>query len=230
MCISIVSNKGKTAYGFNLDILNMTHRINAGDDRFYVEILDATEGWMPLFGANSRGEFVAMPTCWPYDSRSDYSDGAVNVINLDIDLLLCKATFADTVKTAQTKKICSVPGLTFQSQLGDKDGNVLQVVPGQYVKYISKPDVSVMANFSLVKWDSETHPWMGLDRYKAAKSVLDSYSDVGADECMAALQAAANHDCPTVISMVFIPDEMTVYYCENMRYDKVYTHKIKVKV
>ncbi len=229
MCLSIVSNKGKTTVGFNLDILNMQYRVNAGDDRFYVEIYDQTEGWMPLFGANARGEFVAMPTCWPYDSRSDYSEGAINVINLDADLLLCKTTFADAVNTARTKKICSVPGLTFQSQLSDKDGNVLQVVPGQGVEYKTKPELSLMANFSLYKWDSETHPWMGLDRYKAAKKVLDDSKSVDYRECMSALAAAANHDCPTVISIVFVPSEMTVYYCLDMQYDKVYTHKIEVK-
>jgi hypothetical protein len=60
MCTSIVSNKNKTIIG-----------------------------WLPLFGANHRGDFVAMPTCWPHDARSNPASGTEpNVINLDIELLL----------------------------------------------------------------------------------------------------------------------------------------------
>ena len=57
MCTSFVVNKGKTLVGWNLDILNMIHRIQATDEGVYIEIYDEKEGWLPLFGANSRGDF-----------------------------------------------------------------------------------------------------------------------------------------------------------------------------
>ena len=44
----------------------MEHRITVSDAGVFIEIKDQTEGWMPLFGANSRGDFVGMPTCWPF--------------------------------------------------------------------------------------------------------------------------------------------------------------------
>ena len=62
MCTSIVVNKKKTIVGWNLDNLDMEHRVRTAQDGVYIEINDATEGWMPLFGANSRGDFVGMPT------------------------------------------------------------------------------------------------------------------------------------------------------------------------
>lgn len=40
----------------------MEHRVRTAQDGVYIEINDAAEGWMPLFGANSRGDFVGMPT------------------------------------------------------------------------------------------------------------------------------------------------------------------------
>ena len=64
MCTSIAVNKKKTIIGWNLDILDMEYRIKASDNGVFIEINDETEGWMPLFGANSRGDFVGMPTCW----------------------------------------------------------------------------------------------------------------------------------------------------------------------
>ena len=93
MCTSIVVNKTKTIAGFNLDLLGMEWRVRPDEHGVYIEINDAAEGWMPLFGANDRGDFVGMPTCWPYDKRSDPREGSLNVIMLDIDLLTGKKTF-----------------------------------------------------------------------------------------------------------------------------------------
>ena len=93
MCTSIISNRKKTIVGWNLDILNMEHRVTVSDVGVFIEINDANEGWLPLFGANSRGDFVGMPTCWPFDDRSDPKSADVhNIIMLDIDLLLGKRT------------------------------------------------------------------------------------------------------------------------------------------
>ena len=83
MCTSIVVNRKKTLVGWNLDLLDMEHRVRLAPEGVYIEIHDAAEGWMPLFGANARGDFVGMPTCWPFDARSDPKDGGENVIRLD---------------------------------------------------------------------------------------------------------------------------------------------------
>ena len=96
MCTSIVHNGTKTIVGWNLDILDMDYRVEATDHGVYIEILTKTEGWLPLFGANARGDFVAMPTCWPYDKRSDPEDEhSVNIIKLNMNLLLCNSTFEE---------------------------------------------------------------------------------------------------------------------------------------
>ena len=92
MCTSIISNRRKTIVGWNLDILDMEYRVRESEAGVYIEINDAAEGWMPLFGANRRGNFVGMPTCWPYDERSDPAGPGNNVIMLDIDLLTQKKT------------------------------------------------------------------------------------------------------------------------------------------
>ena len=114
----------------------MEYRVSPCSQGVYIEINDKTEGWLPLFGANARGDFVAMPTCWPYDQRSD-PDGAdsQNILMLDIDLLLQKKTFEQIKDFAERFDICSVPGVTFQAQLTDRGGNVLQITPGQGTRY-----------------------------------------------------------------------------------------------
>ena len=222
MCTSLVSNRKKTIIGWNLDILDMEHRIRKCPDGVYIEINDATEGWMPLFGANNRGDFVGMPTCWPFDERSNPNGLSENIIMLDIDLLLKKKNLQEIRSIVENTPVSSVPGLTFMGSLSDSEGNVLHIIPGQGYKYYEKPLYQVLTNFSPFKMDSETHPWMGWDRYRAAKEMLEQATDdFDVNDCFAVLQKVSQKVCPTVVSMVFDVSEMKVYWCEQRQWDNI---------
>jgi hypothetical protein len=222
MCTSLVVNKKKTIIGWNLDILNMEHRVRPNEDGVYIEINDAKEGWMPLFGANRRGDFVGMPTCWPFDKKSDPVGPGENVIMLDIDLLLQKKTLQEIREIAEKGPVYSIPGVTFMSALSDCEGNVLHIIPGQGIRYYEKPEYAILTNFSPFKQDSEAHPWMGWDRYHKAEEMLDAAAeDFSAEDCFEILRAVAQEVCPTVVSMVYDIDEKTVYWCENRNWDKI---------
>jgi hypothetical protein len=222
MCTSIVVNKKKTLVGWNLDLLDMEHRVRLAPEGVYIEINDAAEGWMPLFGANARGDFVGMPMCWPYDARSDPEEGKINIINLEINLLLEKKTFREIRGIAEKGEVCSVPGRTFMGALSDADGIVLHVIPGQGCLYYERPEYRILTNFSPFKGDSELHPWMGLDRYQRADAMLkEAGDDFDVPDCFAVLKAASQEVCPTVVSMVFDVSERTVYYCENRNWDEI---------
>lgn len=222
MCTSIVSNRVKTIVGWNLDILDMEYRVRPAAEGVYIEINDPAEGWLPLFGANRRGDFVSMPTCWPFDARSNPVPEGENLLLLNIDLLLQKKTFPDICRIAREKTVCSVPGVTFQAQLSDKNGNVLQLIPGQGYRFLEKPKYAVMTNFSPFKMDAEQHPWMGWDRYQTAVRMLEEAPDhFGTAECFAVLKATAQTVCPTVVSMVLDVSENTVSWCENREWEHV---------
>lgn len=216
MCTSIVVNKRKTIVGWNLDLLDMERRVRCAKEGVFIEINDKTEGWMPLFGANSRGDFVGMPTCWPYDKRSDPTGDEENVIMLDIDLLLMKKTFDEVRSIVEARPVSSIPGLTFMGALSDANGNVLHVIPGQGYRFYEKPEYAILTNFSPFKQDSELHPWMGLDRYKTADELLKKApDDFGIDECFEVLKAVSQTVCPTVVSMVFDVKSRKVFWCED---------------
>ena len=222
MCTSIISNRKKTIVGWNLDIIDMEYRVTPSDEGVYIEVLDSTEGWMPLFGANRRGDFVGMPTCHPFDERSNPKGGEPNVIMLNIDLLLMKKTLREVREIVDSGPVCSVPGFTFMSSLSDKDGNVLWIVPGQGSMYFERPEFKVMTNFSPYKMDSEQHPWMGWDRYCKAEQMLSGAADdFDVEDCFSILKEVSQTVCPTVLSMVFDVDERTVFWCENREWEKV---------
>lgn len=224
MCTSFVVNKKKTLVGWNLDLLDMEYRVRRQPEGVYIEILDAKEGWMPLFGANSRGEFVGMPTCWPHDERSDPKGGEENILLLDIDLLLQKKTFAEIKELAETLPVCSVPGLTFMGALSDGEGNVLHIVPGQGTLYYEKPACKILTNFSPFKGESELHPWMGLDRYNKAEEMLEKAGeDFSVPDAFRILKAVAQQACPTVVSMVFDVTERKVFWCERQKWEDIRT-------
>lgn len=209
--------------------MDMEYKVVADEKAVYIAVYDKAEGWLPLFGANARGDFIAMPTCWPYDQRSDPTDaGAYNIINLDIDLLLEKKTFTEIKEITENNPVASVPGVTFQAQLSDKNGNVLQIVPGQGSRYIEKPRYSVLTNFSPYKGDREMHPWMGLDRYEKALSILKNSDDTfEVKDCFEILKVTSQTICPTVVSMVFDVTEKKVFWCEHQKWDAVACQKLE---
>ena len=224
MCTSIVVNRKKTIIGWNLDILDMLYRVRPSGAGVFIEIEDAENGWLPLFGANSRGDFVGMPTCWPFDKRSDPTENSESILMLDIDLLLQKKTLLEIRDIAASRPVCSLPGVTFMGSLSDAEGNVLHIVPGQGSRFYEKPDHVIMTNFSPFKQDAETHPWMGWDRYQTAEAMLRAAPD-GFDvgDCFSVLRAVSQEVCPTVVSMVFDVRERTVYWCENRAWEQVET-------
>jgi len=227
MCTSIISNRNKTIVGWNLDLGGMKHRINPNLGGVYIEIRDDKEGWLPLFGANVRGDFVGMPTCWPFDERSNPVGEGENTMMLGIELLLGRKTLGEIKAIAESGTVYSIPGFTFMSSLSDKDGNVLHIVPGQGYRYYERPKYKVLTNFSPFKGDSELHPWMGLDRYATAEKMLAEADDTfDVNDCFAVLKACAQEVCPTVVSMVFDVNERTVYWCENREWDKTETKKL----
>lgn len=223
MCTSIVSNRNKTIVGWNLDILDMEHKVVVENDKVYIAIHDKAEGWLSLFGANARGDFVAMPTCWPFDERSNPADAnCQNIIKLDIDLLLGKKTLDEIKQIAESETVYSVSGVTFQAQLSDKAGNVLRIIPGQGYQYLPKPKHAVMTNFSPFKGNTEQHPWMGWDRYNKAVEMLERANDnFSVEDCFAILKATAQTICPTVVSMVFDVSQNIIYWCENQNWSKI---------
>ncbi len=228
MCTCIISNRIKTIVGWNLDILNMEYRVRAFDEGVFIEVNDEKEGWLPLFGANDRGDFVGMPTCWPFDERSNPCGNEENVIMLDIDLLTKKRTLSEIREATENKMVSSVPGLTFMSQLSDKNGNVLRIIPGQGTQWFERPKYAVLTNFSPFKGKSETHPWMGADRFDIAeKSLAEARDDFDVRDCFEVLKKASQTVCPTVVSMVFDVTENTVYWCENRNYDEINERKMR---
>ena len=228
MCTSIVSNGSKTIVGWNLDILDMEYKIVAESDKVYIAINDKTEGWLPLFGANARGDFVAMPTCWPFDERSNpVNTNCRNIIMLDIDLLLRKKTLDEIKDIVACEPVYSIPGVTFQSQLSDRYGNVLQITPGQGTRYLPRPNYSVLTNFSPFKGNTEQHPWMGWDRYQKAVEMLENKdAEFDVSDCFEILKQTSQTICPTVVSMVFDIADSMVYWCENREWNKVEKKKI----
>lgn len=187
------------------------------------------EGWMPLFGANNRGNFVAMPTCWPFDKRSNpVNENAKNIIMLDIDLLLKKKNFDEIKEIVKNEMIYSIPGVTFMSALSNKNGDVLHIIPGQGSEYYEKPEYKIMTNFSPYKQDREKHDWMGWDRYiKAEEMIKNTNDDFDVKDCFKILKAVSQTVCPTVVSMVFDVIDNVVYWCENRQWEDVKQKNLK---
>ena len=79
-----------------------------------------------------------------------------------------------------------------------------------------------MTNFSPFKGDLEQHPWMGMDRYQKAVSMLEQKKDTfDVKDCFDILKETAQDVCPTRVSMVFDVSENRVYWCEEQKWDQI---------
>ncbi len=200
----------------------MEFRVSEQDKGVYIEINDASQGWMPLFGGNSEGDFVGMPTCWPYDQRSEPGKDSVDLIHLDIDLLLQRKTLDEIRQIVQTRPVSSIPGVTFMSALSDRNGNMLHIIPGQGNLYYEKPEYAILTNFSPFKKDGERHPWMGLDRYRKAEEMIkNGTEDFDVKDGFDILKAVAQEVCPTVVSMVYDISEKTIFWCMDRNWNSI---------
>lgn len=227
MCTCFIQNRKKTIVGWNLDLLDMEYKVEESSDGVFIYCLDSTEGWMPLFGVNKRGDFVGMPTCWPYDNASDPKENDENIIKLTIDLLLLNKTFAEVKQITESKRISSIPGLTFMSFLTNKNGDLLEIVPGVGNLYYEKPDFMVLTNFSPFKMNKEMHPWMGLDRYNKANDILSNAKcDFDVTDAFNLLSDVSQTVCPTVVSMVYDATDNIVYWVVNRCYNDIKKRKL----
>lgn len=226
MCTSIISNRQKTIVGWNLDVLNMKYKVIEDKDKVFIAYYDKTVGYIPMFGANSRGDFITTPTCYPIEETRAL-DETHNIIRLNHDLLFQKKSLEELKEFVSTHVICSIPGIAFQSQLTDQKGNVLQVIPGQGYRYIDRPKYAVMTNFSPIRGIKDDHPWMGVDRYQIAlKRLSEAKEDFDIKDCFEILKEVSQTKCPTVISMVFDVSERIVYWCENREWQHIHKHDL----
>ena len=230
MCISVVVNKKKTIVGWNLDLHKMKHRIRIDGQGVYIEICDPMAGWLPLLGANARGDFVGMPTCWPFDSRSEPAEGKVYIMHLDMDFLMQRKTMEEVRAIADSGNVCSGSGLTFMGALSDGNGNVLHIIPGQGCLYYEKPEYKLLTNFSPFKGNREPHRLMGWERYLKAEEMLkNAADDFDVADCFELLKETSQEYCPTVISMVYDVGEKTVHWCENRIWDTRYAYVFRTE-
>ncbi len=223
MCLSVISNGKRKVYGCNFDISMMESRVSIHGSGVFIEAFDKTVGWIPLFGAGQKRIFVTMPTCWPYDKRSDYREGDVNIVNISVDLLLGKRTFEDVRYLVSNDMICSIPSITFQGHCADREGNVLRYTPHVGWEYLEKPLFSVMSNFSPFK-DAEG---MGRNRFERAEEIFYACNDFDVDECFHLLSECSMTAPPTKASLVFTPEDGTVYWCEDREWNKIKSAIIK---
>ena len=111
-------------------------------------------------------------------------------IVLSAALLFCPALstvfyvlYKEIRDIAAKRPVYSIPGLTFMAALSDTDGNVLHIVPGQGSSYYEKPEHKILTNFSPYKQESETHPWMGWDRYNIAVMIASDLMTFVRNDC-----------------------------------------------
>ncbi|KZE68935.1 hypothetical protein AWM68_01305 [Fictibacillus phosphorivorans] len=229
MCTSFVLHKDKPYIGMNFDISKRPIKIAlVGDDQL---IISQKEGgrFLPAFGLNKNGTFMNLQIVDP-NEEGKYRRGknCVHIMRLFDEVLSGKVATAELPSYLQEKEVVNVPEYSVHSLIAAPNNKSYIVEPGrQYLDADSiKNDFMVLTNFSVadnLSSDLETIDGPGSERYKIVYSkIQNNVDDFSVEKGLTVLREACQFDgnYPTQLSLIFSPEENSVYFTLNGDFDK----------
>ncbi len=228
MCTGFIKKGNDLLYGFNLDIdpSVLSFDLYKTDDYFSVGI--KVGGTLYLtHGVNKEGQFSNLPYAND-ETHGIYRRGkSVERIDLLTDRYIKNEySYEDILEILKTKPMVNVPRGSMHSLIGNRDGHILLVEPGNGYQEI-KENHAVITNFPLLcPLDDYSNPFYGKDRYdKATKILQESGSGFSALDGIKLLeQVAQDGTWATRVSFVYSKNEHCVYYVLDRDFNHIQKH------
>lgn len=241
MCTSFVSYKNKTLYAMNFDFMKVDLGIRIDDSDTFIFEIKAGEQFLETACMNTNGFFG--------NFQGNLSAKHINIIPdskcITIDKLYRKAiksckSIDDFEKILDNKTVAYAPVPPDYNKnhnmFADKNGKalVLETSNGKNdITYIEN-NFLVMTNFPLGdyrKKDYRNVSGVGADRYIKAYEYLLSHEKIDEASAFEILKNTAQKEdeFETLVSMVFLPEEFTIYMSLLREYDKIIKINMKEK-
>ncbi|MBD2868262.1 hypothetical protein [Paenibacillus arenilitoris] len=232
MCTSFAVHRDRTFIGMNFDISDRPIKLALrGEDQLLV--LQGENGNdYPAFGMNGRGTFMNLQMVDP-KKEGLYRRGknCVHMMRLFEDVLSGRLEPTALQSYLDGKTITNVPGYSVHSLIAGKGRHSVVVEPGRGSVEPDEAgrDFVVLTNFSLSNRKDRTFTDVqgaGSDRYTKAYESLSAHKESFTTERgFALLQETVQREgeYPTQLSLVFIPEEGTVYFALRADFTKIYS-------
>ena len=220
-------------YGMNFDYPQTEIRLVAGNDgdiSFFAMFLQTADGgFPPTVGMNGRGLFSSVQMQYPAETGQDSrGEDGVYVSEL-LDCILEYGTVDDVLLLLDEKRLVQWPDITLHTLLADAEGNALIAEAGEKRNEIipMTDNFIVMTNFKNSYFRGQPYDrvtGVGADRYRAAcQYIRENQESFGIDQGFEALsQTIQGGDYPTLCSMVFTPEEQSVYVALHRDFDRIW--------
>lgn len=201
------------------------------DENQFIIMVDVNGTYFPSFGVNRAGTF--MNTLMVDECEEGKYRRGKNVYH-STKFLECvlseQIKFSDLKSFLQQNKIVSVPNFCVHSMIVGSDGTTHVVEPGRrnFDNTYFSQGFAVMTNFPLsenVDVNCNEVTGSGADRYKIAHRVIlerrKSFDiNDGFDVLKQTMQVG--EEFPTVLSMLSMPEENSIYFSINRAFNKRY--------
>lgn len=221
MCTSFVLHKEKTFIGMNFDISERPIKMALAGDKQLIILQKEGGRFLPALGLNQDGTFMNLQMVDPTD-EGKYRRGknCVHIMRLFDDVLSGKIETASLPAYLQEKEIVNVPDYSVHSLITAPDRKSYVVQPGRNLIELDKmkQEFLVLTNFSVsdqLSRKSVIAEGPGSDRYKRAYHEIGNHkNDFSAEKGISILRETAQTEgeYPTQLSMIFIPDDNSVYF------------------
>lgn len=231
MCTSFVERRNNVLVAMNFDNNGMPFSLYRKGQKKFVVHVDSGRGKYPSFGVNSDGTFInnLMVDSNGKGLYKRASKKVTHTSKLVGDVLDGVIPTDEISRYLQNIEVVNGPDFSVHNMIVDRCGNVWVVEPGRGVIYshVNEKPYIVMSNFSLCEFkESGELKGNGVDRYKAAMKLLDSYSNLDVSTAFQVLDAVkqTSGEWTTCFSMVFSQNEKAVYYCLNGDFNNISRH------
>lgn len=229
MCTSFVLQREKTYIGMNFDLSTRPIKMALAGDGQLIISQKENGRFLPAFGLNKKGTFMNLQMVDP-NEEGKYRRGknCLHIVRLFDEVLSGKVDASALSAYLKEKEVVNVPDYSVHSLIVAPNHKSYIVEPGrQYLDENStENDFMVLTNFSVIDrldQDFETLDGPGSERYKKVYLALqNSEDDFSAEEGLNILRKTAQleGDYPTQLSLIYSPEEQTVYFTINGDFNK----------
>lgn len=229
MCTSFVLHREKTYIGMNFDISSRPIKMALAGEGQLIISQKENGRFLPAFGLNKEGTFMNLQMV-EQNEEGKYRRGknCVHMMRLFDEVLSGKVDASEIAAYLQEKEIVNVPNYSVHSLIAAPNDKSYIIEPGRnfLASEDGKNDFLVLTNFSVIDGldqDLETLDGPGSERYKWVYSeIQNSEDDFSVEEGLNILRkiAQTEGDYPTQLSLIYSPEEKTVYFTINRDFNK----------
>lgn len=238
MCTSIAVYKDKPIYAMNFDYWNVESRIRINNCNdvpvFFFEINQGGE-FLETAGMNANGFFGNFQGNLSDKHKNIVPDSNCMTIDKFYRKFLNSAKSIDELTRVLDKKTIVYPPVPpeynkLHNMFADKNGGaiIVETSNGKNDVTTIKDNFLVMTNFPVGEFKNEDYKTVfgiGSDRYKTAYEYISNIDiNFGIDNAFEILENTVQKEesFETLISMVFVPTELTIYISVKRDFKKIW--------